>query len=159
MFTEKGLAIIGVLLLVIGLFLPVWSYNDTGDTSNLIDTNTDNDITAEGPGVYVLIVVAVALLLIVMDRGEYTWVTSLLIFFPLFIIFAGVWIAVQNDTGTRLEFGWSVLAGGLILMSAPLWPSSLRIWLDGQDIEGSDTEEDDDAGESEDSELPQEVES
>lgn len=156
MFTEKGLTLIGVLLVVIGLFLPAWSYNDTGETSNLIDTNPDNNVTAEGPGVYVLIVVAVALLLIIMGRGEYMWATSLLTFFPLFIVFAGIWIAIQNNTDTSLAFGWPVLAVGLILMSAPLWPETFKAWLAGQDTENSSTDGDD-TGEVEEADLPQEA--
>jgi hypothetical protein len=154
--------IVGTLLLVVGLFLPVSSYydsyDDTSYMSNLIDLDSENDIAADGPGVYVLIVAAVALLLIVMDREEFTWATSLLIFFPLFIIFAGGWIMAQNDTATNLEFGWLVLAGGLILMSVPLWPGPLKTWLDKQDINDSGTEEGDDTGEPEDSDMSQEVE-
>jgi hypothetical protein len=134
MFTEKWLAIIGVFLLAVGMFLPVFHVNSDNTTINWIDVNPDNDISADGAGVYILILAAVTLLLLVMDRSEYTWATVLLAFLLLFFMFSSVWSLAINNNGS-LRIGWSVILGGLILMSAPFWPESLKIYLGWSETE------------------------
>ncbi len=130
MFTEKWLAIIGVFLLAVGMFLPTWRDERGKDTSlNLIDISPESETPEDGPGVYILILAAVTLLLLMIDRLEYTWVTTMLAFLSLFIIFSNFWASAFNDTGISLEFGWSVILGGLILMNAPFWPESLKLYL------------------------------
>ena len=139
MFTEKGLAIIGVFLLAAGMFLPIWidGWDDT--SSSLIEVESEADLSADGPGVYILILAAVTVLLLAMDRPEYAWATTLLAFMPLFLTFIGSWSLMLNDMGS-LGIGWSAILGGLMLMSAPFWPEPLKIyagWLDAE--EGGDT--------------------
>ena len=134
MFTEKSLAFIGVILLAIGMFLPVWRDGSDNMSTNLIDVNPDNNIQADGPGVYILILVVVTLLLLMIDRPKYTWVTVLLVFMFLFVMFSGVWASAVNNTGS-LEIGWSAILGGLILMSAPFWPEPLKVYLEWQETE------------------------
>jgi hypothetical protein len=129
MFTEKWLAIIGAFLLAAGMFLPVWHDSAGGPSLNLIDVNSGNGIEADGPGVYILILAAVTILLLVMERPEYTWVTTLVAFLSLFAIFSNLWGLAINDRGS-LRIGWSAILGGLILMSAPFWPEPLKTWLE-----------------------------
>jgi hypothetical protein len=141
MFTEKGLAIIGVFLLAVGMFLPAWSDGDDS-SSNLIDLYPERASSTDGPGVYVLILVVVTLLLILMDCSRYTWATTLLAFLPLFLMFLASWGLMLNDLGS-LGIGWSAILVGLILMSAPFWPESLKTyvgWLETED-EGAILEE------------------
>ena len=128
-----------MFLLAVGMFLPIWHNNANDSSPNWIDTNSGNNIEADGPGVYILILAAVALFLLAMNRPEYTWVTTLLAFLPLFIIFANAWSLALNDTGTSLGSSWLAVLGGLILMSAPFWPESLKTYA-GRLETGSDGE-------------------
>jgi hypothetical protein len=147
MTREKAVAIVGIAILSIGVFLPIVRYTDPDETLGYFDTDAGK-IPADGPGVYILIVAAVALLLVALDRVEYLWLPGVIVFWPLFLEFNSLWMMRRSLENVRLGSGWALLWGGLLLMTAPLWVSSLgqtlgkaQPVLDGPDAGDSEEEQ------------------
>ncbi len=123
----KRLALIGIVLLLIGVFLPI--YQEDTDTSRFFDYADNNKIPADGFGVPIFIFAGVSLLLLLMDRAEYLSLPVIILFWLLFLQFMSIWLLVQNDRyDATLQYGWAVLGIGLLLLSLPgWWPAQLDL--------------------------------
>jgi hypothetical protein len=118
---QDAIALFGAVILAVGVFLPVWRWDYEDQSTRLLDINEENNISADGPGVHILILVAVSVLLILMGRSDYLWVTGLTAAWSLYQLFISSWTVVQNDPEIHLDIGWLFLAAGVGLMVAPLW--------------------------------------
>lgn len=119
----KRLALIGIVLLIIGVFVPL--YKEDQDTANFFDSAADNKIPADGFGVPIFIFAGVALLLLLMDRAEYLALLVSILFWMLFTQFMSIWPVVHADSyEVTLQYGWAVLGIGLLLLSLPGWWSA-----------------------------------
>jgi hypothetical protein len=123
---QDVIALFGAAILAVGVFLPAWQWDYEDQSVRLFDVDETNSISADGPGVNILILVAVSVLLILMGRSDYLWVTGVVAAWILFNLFAGLWMVVQNQPEAHLDVGWLFLGAGVVLMAAPLWFDQLE---------------------------------
>lgn len=125
-----ALVLLGVTLLAIGVFLPV--AKESGQTFAYFDFSKDNNIEGDGPGVYLLIVGAVALLMVSIGRSRDIWLPGVIAFWVVFLGFNGFWADVHNTKEAHLGIAWVFMWGGVGLMQAPLWYPALGRYLSSQ---------------------------
>jgi hypothetical protein len=123
---HKVIALAGIAVLVVGVFVPIFKYPSDDEAYNYFDLDSENGIPADGPGVYILIVAVVSLLMIGMDRLEYLWLPAILVFWVLFQNFASIGSSILDRDTAGLREGWLFLFVGPILMTAPRWFHALR---------------------------------
>lgn len=127
MINSKLLALLGVALIVVGIFLPLATEEAYGEENTLgfWDFNEDNDLAADGVGVYLLAIALVGGLIVLVDRAEYVWVPVLLLVWYIIYQLPTIWALNRNDLGYTPGAGWMLLAAGTWLLSAPLlWPNA-----------------------------------
>jgi hypothetical protein len=132
MINPKLLALLGVVLIVIGVFLPLAIDESSGteQTLDFWDYDENNNFAADGVGVYLLAIALVAGLIVLVDRAHYVWVPLLLLVWYTLYQLPPLWALNRNDLGLTPGIGWALVVAGTVLLSAPLqWPSPHK-WLE-----------------------------
>ncbi|MCD4686362.1 MAG: hypothetical protein K8S97_10535 [Anaerolineae bacterium] len=127
MINPKLLVLLGVVLIVIGVFLPLATEESTGEAERLDfwDYDDANDLAADGIGIYLLAIALVGGLTVLVDRTEYIWVPVLLLVWYIIYQLPPIWVLNRNDLGFTPGAGWMLIAAGTWLLSAPLLWSTM----------------------------------
>lgn len=125
--SQRTLMSVGIVIFVVGLFLPLGAGPNEDVAPSMWDLEADNGVWGDGLGIAMMIVLAVVVLLIVIDRLEYVSAISVTIFWELLLSFAGVWRLVYNtDWETSFGDGWLALWIGWVLLAGPLWSTIFK---------------------------------
>lgn len=125
MINPKLLALLGMVLVMISVFLPLATDETAGSTKSLSfwDLDDSNDLEADGNGIYLLAIALVAGLVVLVDRAEYVWVPVLLLLWYIVFQLPPIWMFNRNNMDLTPGAGWLLLGAGTWLLSAPLlWP-------------------------------------
>ena len=152
MMTQKMLVLIGIVLLIAGILLPLEGAPGDEYSTRLWDIDSENDIWIDGPGAYLLIILAVTVLMVLMARVEYVKLTGLLVFWIIFNMFAGSWQYLYNIKFDGVGIGWIALWVGCVLVCTPLWTGYLKR-SDKGNLDEAETDEFDEDYELSDNEL------
>lgn len=123
MLRPSVLALIGAVLIAFSVFLPFITQQGGGEAQSVSfwDFDDADTVAAQGPGLPLLILAAVAALVVLVGLGEHVWGPWLLLLWYSLNQFPGIWVYNRNGSGLTPGMGWGLLFAGLVLLSAPLW--------------------------------------
>jgi len=109
--------VIGVALMVAGVFLPMVNNIGSQGDLNFFDFDKENDTAGDGNGSSLLVIALVIVVMLVFNRADAAWIPGLMAFWIVLFNFYSVYTVVHRSEGeVDLKIGWLLMFGGSTLI-------------------------------------------